>query len=78
MAKSVEQMAAQGQAKLARKAASMATSYNAAKGRAAANYAGVGFGPTRTAAYRAGIDAATYRAPDPNKWAANWAAKMRE
>ncbi len=74
----LEAMAAKGSAKLARKAAQMATSYAAAKGRAAANFSAVGFGPTRTAAYRAGIDAATFRAPDPAKWATNWLAKMRE
>lgn len=75
---SIAEMAAKGQAKLARKASSMATSYNASKGRAAANYSAAGFGPTRTANYQAGIQAATYRAPDPNKWATNWSAKMAE
>lgn len=72
------EMAAKGEGKLRRKAASMATSYNAAKGRAAANYAAVGFGPTRTSNYRAGLDAATYIAPDPDKWSRNWLAKMAE
>jgi len=71
-------MASKGAAKLTRKAAQMASSYAASRARAKANYAGVGFGPARTAAYGAGIDAATYRAPDPAKWAANWAAKMQE
>lgn len=71
-------MAAKGQAKLTRKAATMASSYNAAKDRAATNFAAVGFGPTRTAAYRAGVEAAQYRAPDAAKWARNWLAKMRE
>lgn len=75
---SIEEMARKGQEKLSRKASSMATSYNASKQRAAANYAAAGFGPTRTANYSSGINAATYRAPDPNKWATNWAAKMRE
>jgi hypothetical protein len=75
---SLEAMAAKGQAKLARKAGQMATSYSASKGRASQNFSAVGFGPARTAAYRAGIEAATYRAPDPVKWAANWLAKMRE
>lgn len=74
----IEDMAARGQAKLQRKAGSMATSWNAAKGRMTAGYSGAGFGPTRTANYTAGINAAQYRAPDPNKWATNWAAKMRE
>ena len=75
---SLEAMAAKGAAKLQRKSGQMASSYTASKGRAASNYSAVGFGPTRTAAYRAGIDAATYVAPDPNKWSANWLAKMRE
>lgn len=75
---SIEEMASKGQAKLARRGPSMATSYNASKTRAAANYAAAGFGPTRTSNYQAGIQAATYRAPDPVKWATNWAAKMRE
>jgi len=72
------EMAAKGTDKLRRKASSMVTSYNAAKGRAATNFAAVGFGPTRTANYRAGIDAATYIAPDPEKWSRNWLAKMAE
>lgn len=75
---SIAEMAAKGQAKLQRKGSQMASSYNASKGRAAANYAAVGFGPARVAAYQAGIQAATYRAPDPNKWATNWSAKMAE
>lgn len=77
MARSIEQMTATGQAKLARKATSMTTSWNAAKSRMTAGFQGVGFGPTRTANYNAGIQAATHR-NDPDKWARNWAAKMRE
>lgn len=71
-------MAAKGQAKLTRKAAQMASSWAAAKGRMKTGYSAAGFGPTRTSAYGAGIDAATYRAPDPAKWARNWSAKMAE
>lgn len=74
----ISDMAARGSAKLARKAASMAASYNAAKGRMVANYQGVGFGPTRTSNYNAGVQAGQYRAPDPSKWARNWASKMSE
>jgi len=74
----LNEMAAKGESKLRRKAASMATSYNAAKGRAVTNFAAVGFGPTRTANYRAGVEAATYTAPDPDKWSRNWLAKMQE
>ena len=75
---SMPEMAAKGADKLRRKAGSMATSYNAAKGRAVTNFSAVGFGPTRTANYRSGVDAATYRAPDPDKWSRNWLAKMAE
>lgn len=75
---SMPEMAAKGADKLRRKAGSMATSYAAAKGRAVTNYAAVGFGPTRTANYRSGVDAATYIAPDPDKWSRNWTAKMQE
>jgi hypothetical protein len=74
----MEEMAQKGRDKLARKASSLASSYNAAKSRAIAHYGAVGFGPARTAAYSAGVNAATYHAPDPNKWAENWLAKMRE
>lgn len=75
---SISEMAAKGQAKLSRKASTMANSYNASKGRATSNYQAAGFGPTRTQNYSAGIQAAQYRAPDPGKWARNWAAKMAE
>jgi len=74
----ISEMAAKGADKLRRKASSMATSYEAAKGRAKSNFAAVGFGPTRTANYGAGVDAARYIAPDPDKWARNWTAKMAE
>ena len=75
---SIAEMASKGADKLRRKAGSMATSYAASKSRAATNYSAAGFGPTRTANYRSGIDAATYRAPDPDKWSRNWSAKMAE
>jgi len=74
----IAEMAARGADKLRRKASSMASSYAAAKSRAKTNYAAVGFGPTRVANYGAGVDAATYRAPDPDKWTRNWSAKMAE
>jgi len=75
---SMEEMASKGSGKLSRKAGSMATSYNAAKARMIQHYAAVGFGPTRQANYSAGVNAATWHAPDPAKWSANWLAKMRE
>jgi len=74
----MSEMASKGADKLRRKASSMASSYEAAKGRATTNFAAVGFGPTRTANYRAGVDAARYIAPDPDKWSRNWLAKMAE
>ena len=72
------EMASKGADKLRRKSSSMTTSYNASKTRAKTNFAAVGFGPTRTSNYGAGIDAATYVAPDPDKWQRNWLAKMAE
>ena len=75
---SIAEMAAKGAAKLRRKAGSMAAAYDAAKGRAVTNFNAVGFGPTRTANYAAGVQAATYTAPDPDKWLRNWTAKMQE
>ena len=75
---SLAEMASKGQAKLGAKAASMASSWNAAKGRMASGYAACPFGPTRKSNYSAGLNAATYHAPDAAKWARNWTAKMSE
>lgn len=75
---SLQEMASKGQAKLSAKSASMASSWNAAKGRMAAGYAATPFGPTRKSNYSAGLNAATYHAPDASKWARNWTAKMSE
>jgi hypothetical protein len=74
----IPDFAAKGERKLAAKQGQMTQSYNAAKGRMEAGYSAAGFGPTRTANYRQGIDMAQYRAPDPAKWARNWSAKMAE
>ncbi|GAH37357.1 unnamed protein product [marine sediment metagenome] len=74
----IAEMASKGADKLRRKAGTMASSYEAAKGRAVTNFAAVGFGPTRTANYRSGVEAARYIAPDPDKWSRNWTAKMQE
>ncbi len=73
----MEEMAAKGAGKLRRKAESMSSGYNAAKERMKANFRAVGFGPIRTANYSAGVDGATFHAPSPDKWQANWLAKMR-
>ena len=75
---SLSEMASKGQAKLSAKGASMASSWNAAKGRMASGYAATPFGPTRKSNYSAGLNAATYHAPDAAKWARNWTAKMSE
>jgi len=74
----IAEAAARGSAKLARKATQMATSWAAAKPRMVTGFRAFGFGPMRTSAYEAGIAAATYRAPDPSKWASRWSAKMAE
>lgn len=74
----IAEMASKGEAKLRRKAAAMATSYEAAKSRAITNFRAVGFGPTRVGNYEAGVTAARYIAPDPAKWSRNWSAKMAE
>lgn len=73
----IGEMAARGAAKMSRKAAQMSASWNAAKGRMTAGYQAVGFGPTRTSNYSAGINAATHRV-DVAKWQRNWSQKMAE
>jgi len=78
MARSLDEMASIGSGKLTRKAASMAASWGAAKGRMKTHYGTMPFGPTRKSNYNSGIDAASYRAPDPAKWAENWKSKMAE
>ena len=71
-------MAAKGAGKLRDKSPAMAASWNAAKGRMAAGYGATPFGPTRKSNYQAGINRATYHAPDVDKWQRNWTAKMSE
>ncbi len=74
--KSIQEMAAQGQAKLSAKASLMASNYEAMKGNAVANYDQTPFGPNTKNAYRTGMAAGRYHAPDPAKWARNWVAKV--
>lgn len=74
MVRTLEEMASVGQRKLAAKAATMASRWDAKKPVMKAGYAALPFGPTTKAAYNAGIDAGRYRAPDPAKWARNWKA----
>jgi len=75
--RSLDEMARVGADKLRRKATSMASSWDAARSRMKVGYGETPFGPTRKANFNAGVDAATYRS-DPEKWARNWPAKMRE
>lgn len=77
VARTLEEMTSVGAEKLRRKAASITRSWEAAKGRMKTGYGATPFGPTRKANYNSGIDAATHRT-DPEKWARNWPAKMRE
>ena len=78
MVRTLEQMASKGETKLRTKAASMAASWSAAKSRMKTGYGEMPFGSTRKSNYNAGVDAATYLAPDPAKWSRNWKAKMGE
>lgn len=75
--RTLEEMVSVGRGKLERKAASMSSSWNAAKSRMKTGYGETPFGPTRKANYNAGVDAATHRV-DTDKWARNWRAKMSE
>ena len=77
MVRSLEEMASVGAAKMNRKAATMSSSWNAAKARMKTGYGTMPFGPTRKSNYSAGVDAATHRV-DVEKWQRNWVAKMRE
>lgn len=74
---SLEEMASKGYTKGTTKAASMKTSYDAAKSRMKTGYGAQPFGPTRKANYNSMIDKAVYRT-DWDKWKTNWPAKMRE
>lgn len=76
--KTLSEMTSSGEGKLRDKASSMASSWAAAKSRMKTGYGETPFGSTRKSNYNAGIDRATYRAPDPGKWARNWGAKMAE
>lgn len=76
MASTLEEMATRGAAKLSRKSATMKANYDAAKARMKENFGKNPFGPITKAAYNAGVDAAEYRAPDTEKWKANWRAAM--
>ena len=78
MAYSLQEMASKGAAKLSARTATMASAYNAAKGRMVSNYNALPFGPSMKSKYAAGVQSATYRTPDVNKWQQNWIAKVSE
>jgi hypothetical protein len=78
MVKTLEEMAAKGQRKLAAKASIMPSNWAAAKPRMKTHYSALPFGPRVKAAYSTGIDAGIHHAPDPAKWSTNWKAKMQE
>jgi len=77
MARSLEEMASRGYAKMKRKLDQMSRSWDAAKDRMIKHYRDVGFGPTRTSNYEDAIREARIRF-DPDKWKENWLAKMKE
>jgi len=74
---SLEEMVSKGKSKLDRKADQMGRSWTAAKERMKSGYARTPFGTTRKSNYNSGIDAASFRT-DNEKWARNWAGKMKE
>ena len=74
----LEEMATAGAEKLRAKAANMAANYDAAKARMIDSYNATPFGPTKKANYRRGVENATYRTPDVDKWRRNWTAAMSE
>ena len=76
MARTLEEMVSKGTAKLRAKLSTMASNWEAAKSRMISNYEAQPFGPRTKEAYRAGISAAKYRAPDVDKWATNWKAAV--
>jgi len=73
----LEEMANKGYTKLTNKAASISSSWTAAKPRMKEGYGALPFGPTRKSNYNRGIDSATHRT-DPDKWKARWLVKMKE
>ncbi len=68
-ASTLDQMVAIGRAKLVAKRGLMEAKYNAKKPVMIAKFDALPFGPTMKNAYRMGVEAAQYRAPDPDAWA---------
>ena len=75
--RTLEEMVAVGKAKLTDKEAAMKASWEAARARMKVGYGKTPFGPTRKSNYNLRIDKAVFRL-DTEKWATNWAAKMKE
>ncbi len=73
---SVSDMANRGASKLTAKTPTMKANYDQAKSRMKTNYGALPFGPNTKAAYNRGIDTATYRTPDVDKWKRNWLAAV--
>jgi len=76
MARTLEEMATKGRTKLSAKLDLMAQNWEAAKSRMISHYEDLPFNARIKEAYRQGVQAASYRKPDPNKWAENWVAKV--
>ena len=76
MAKSLDEMIEKGRSKLSAKLDLMAQNWEAAKSRMQAHYGELPFNERIKEAYRRGVSAASYRKPDPNRWADNWRAKV--
>lgn len=76
MPRTLSEMAAKGKRKLVAKAPTMSSNWEAAKSRMKASYGALPFGPSTKSAYSAGIDAATHRTPDIDKWERNWTAAV--
>ena len=68
MPATLDEMISKGTRKLTAKATAMRERYNAAKPDMKTSYGELPFGPITKTAYNAGVDAGTYRAPDPAKW----------
>ena len=76
MVKTINQMVEKGRSKLDRKRTTMESNYNSAKPDMKTSYNELPFNANMKAAYAAGIDAADYTPPDPDKWARNWVRKV--
>ena len=76
MAATLAQMVEKGVKKLRRKGDTMKANYDATKSRMKDHYDDLPFNSRIKEAYKDGVDDATFRAPDPEKWGDNWKAKM--